>query len=183
MNRESKKKSVDFMKSSIFNSGTFFIFSNLGLSVDEFFALRKKIREAGGQCFVAKNKLAKIALRDLEVNDQVIDSLKGPTALVSAKTVDDSDSGDDISARSVSIAKILVDFCKDVGDKAEIICGAMSGNFVNEKSVVSFASLPSYDTLRATLLNTLTSPGAKLLTLLNEPSTGLVRALKAKSEG
>ena len=51
-----------------------------GITVNEETELRKKVREAGAEYLVAKNRLFKIALKEAGVEDSFDDLLEGTTA-------------------------------------------------------------------------------------------------------
>ena len=107
---------------------------NLGLSVAQSTDLRLKMRDAGAQFKVAKNRLALIALEDTHY-EPIGDLLTGPTALAT--------SGDPVAA-----AKVAVDFAK-TNDKFEIVGGAMGDTMLDVNGIKALAALPSLDELRA----------------------------------
>ena len=88
-----------------------------GLSVEEITLLRRELQKAGADYTVTKNTLAKIAMKDTAF-EVLSDSMKESTAI--AFGFDDE----------VSAAKVLAKFIKEK-KKAEVICGALDGQFVN----------------------------------------------------
>jgi len=78
--REQKEELVAQYK-DIFNRNTALIFTeNTGLSVKELEELRGRIREIGGEFYVIKNTLAKLAIADVGM-PQPEGSLDGPTSV------------------------------------------------------------------------------------------------------
>src|SRR5918998_6823101 len=110
MERSQKADLVDALKTLFSETSVVVITRNHGLSVAQSTELRLKMRDAGAQYKVAKNRLALIALEGSRYSP-IGDLLKGPTALAT--------SGDPVAA-----AKVAVDFAKTT-DRFEIVGGAM----------------------------------------------------------
>src|SRR5256885_11182975 len=110
MDRSQKADMVDELKSVFSETSVVVVTRNHGLSVAQSTDLRLKMRDAGAQYKVAKNRLALIALEDSRYKP-IADPLKGPTALAT--------SGDPVAS-----ARGAVDFAK-TNDKLEIVGGAM----------------------------------------------------------
>ena len=72
-----------------------------GITVNEETELRKKVREAGAEYLVAKNRLFKIALKEAGVEDSFDDLLEGTTAFAFGY------------ADPVAPAKLVFDLAKD----------------------------------------------------------------------
>ena len=119
---------------------------NLGLTVAQSTDLRLKMRDAGAQFKVAKNRLALIALEDTRYKP-IGDLLKGPTALAT-------------SADPVAAAKVAVDFAK-TNDKFEIVGGAMGDTVLDVNGIKALAALPSLDELRATIVGLIQAPATQ----------------------
>src|SRR4051794_41214159 len=120
--------------------------------------LRKQMRQAGGHVKVAKNRLAKLALKDTDVAS-IASLLKGPTLIAY--------SGDPVAA-----PKVAVDFAKAHGNFI-ILGGAMGQTALNPDAVKALAALPSLDELRAQLVGLVKRPAEKVAQLLNAPGTKL----------
>ena len=87
MDRSQKADLVAELKHVFTETSVVVITRNHGLSVAQSMELRLKMRDAGAQYKVAKNRLALIALEDTRYKP-IGDLLKGPTALAtSAPTV------------------------------------------------------------------------------------------------
>ena len=110
MDRSQKAESVAQLNAVFNEVGVVVITRNLGMSVAQSTALRGKVREAGATYKVAKNRLAKLAIKD--TNYEGLDEFfTGPTAIAS-------------SVDPVAAAKAVVDFAKTT-DKIEIVGGSM----------------------------------------------------------
>ena len=127
---------------------------------------RKRVKEAGGSVKVAKNKLAKIALKDTDVAG-ISDLLTGPTILAYSK--------DPIAA-----AKAAVAYAK-TNDKLVIVGGAMGKTVLDVNGVKALAELPSLDELRAKLIGLLNAPATKIARTVKEPGAKLARVIQAKA--
>ena len=110
MDRSQKADLVAELKNVFTETSVVVITRNLGLSVAQSTDLRLKMRDAGAQFKVAKNRLAKIALEGTQYGS-ISDMLTGPTAL--ATSID-----------PVAAAKVAVEFAK-TNDRLEIVGGAM----------------------------------------------------------
>ena len=79
MDRSQKTEAVAQL-TNVFNEvGVVVVTRNLGLTVDQSTDLRNKMREAGASYKVAKNRLAKLALKDTDYVG-IDEYLTGPTA-------------------------------------------------------------------------------------------------------
>src|SRR3954467_2322554 len=164
MDRSQKTDLVDELKQVFTETSVVVITRNHGLSVAQSTDLRLKMRDAGAQYKVAKNKLALIALEDTR-SKPIDDLLKGPTAL--ATSVD-----------PVAAAKVAVDFAKTT-DKFEIVGGAMGDTVLDVNGIKALAELPSLDQLRATLVGLIHAPARKHARSANEPGAQLARVFGA----
>ena len=164
MDRSQKAESVASLNAVFNESGVVVVTRNLGLSVAQSTDLRAKMRDAGGTYKVAKNRLAKLALKDTDYAG-IEEYLTGPTAL--AYSVD-----------PVAAAKAVVDFAK-TNDKLEIVGGAMGSTVLNEAGVRALATMPSLDELRAKIVGLVNAPATKVATLVNAPASKLARVFGA----
>ncbi|MFO1254937.1 MAG: 50S ribosomal protein L10 [Sphingomonadaceae bacterium] len=164
MDRSQKAESVASLNAVFNEVGVVVITRNLGLSVAQSTALRGKIRDAGASYKVAKNRLAKLAIKDTDYAG-IGDMLTGPTAI--AASVD-----------PVAAAKAVVDFAK-TNDKIEIVGGSMGSQVLNAEGVKALASMPSLDELRATLIGLVQAPATKIAQLSTAPAAKLARVFGA----
>ena len=164
MDRSQKADLVAELKSVLSETSVVVITRNLGLTVAQSTDLRLKMRDAGAQFKVAKNRLALIAL-DGSRYQPIGDLLKGPTALAT--------SGDPVAA-----AKVAVHFAK-TNDKLEIVGGAMGDTVLDANGIMALAALPSLDQLRATIVGLIQAPASKIARTINEPGAQLARVFGA----
>jgi large subunit ribosomal protein L10 len=164
MDRSQKTEAVAQLNSVFNEVGVVVVTRNLGLSAAQSTDLRSKIGEAGASYKVAKNRLAKIALKDTPY-EGLEEYLSGPTAL--AWSVD-----------PVAAAKAAVDFAK-TNDKLEIVGGSMGGQLLDEAGIKALASMPSLDELRAKLIGLVNAPATKIAQVVNAPAAKLARVFGA----
>ena len=164
MDRSQKADLVAELKQVFSETSVVVVTRNLGLTVAQSTDLRLKMRDAGAQFKVAKNRLALIALEDTRYKP-IGDLLRGPTALAT--------SGDPVAA-----AKVAVDFAKTT-DKLEIVGGAMGATALNVEGVKALATLPSLDELRAKIVGLVQAPAQKLASITQAPAGQLARVFGA----
>ena len=164
MDRSQKADLVAELKNVFTETSVVVITRNLGLSVAQSTDLRLKMRDAGAQFKVAKNRLALIAL-DGSRYQPIGDLLKGPTALAT-------------STDPVAAAKVAVDFAK-TNDKFEIVGGAMGDTVLDVDGIKALAALPSLDELRAKIVGLIQAPASKIARTVNEPGAQLARVFAA----
>ena len=164
MDRSQKADLVAELKQVFAETSVVVITRNLGLSVAQSTDLRLRMRDAGAQFKVAKNRLALIAL-DGTRYQPIGELLKGPTAL--ATSID-----------PVAAAKVAVDFAKTT-DKFEVLGGAMGDTVLDVNGIKALAELPSLDELRGTLIGLLQAPASKIARTINEPGAMLARVFGA----
>jgi large subunit ribosomal protein L10 len=167
MDRSQKAESVASLNAVFNEVGVVIIARNLGLTVAQSTALRGKIRDAGASYKVAKNRLAKLAIKDTDYAG-IGDLFTGPTAI--ATSVD-----------PVAAAKAVVDFAK-TNDKLEIVGGSMGSLVLNAEGVKALAALPSLDQLRGTIIGLVQAPATKLAQLVTAPAAKLARVFGAYAE-
>ncbi|HAL89057.1 MAG TPA: 50S ribosomal protein L10 [Erythrobacter sp.] len=164
MDRSQKADAVAQLSEVFAQSGVVVVTRNLGLTVDQSTELRTKMREAGATYKVAKNRLAKLALKDTDYTG-LDEFLTGPTAL-------------GYSEDPVAAAKAVVEFAKTT-DKIEILGGSMGAQKLDEAGVRALASLPSLDELRGTIVGLVNAPATKVAQVVNAPAAKLARVFGA----
>ncbi len=160
MDRSQKADSVAQLNAVFNEAGVVVVTRNLGLSVEQSTALRTKMREAGASYKVAKNRLAKLALKDTDYTG-IDEYLNGPTALA-------------YSEDPVTAAKVAVEFAK-TNDRLEIVGGSMGATVLDEAGIRALASMPSLDQLRGTIVGLVNAPATKIARVVNEPASKLAR--------
>jgi large subunit ribosomal protein L10 len=164
VDRAAKQESITEL-SGVFKASNVVVVAHYsGLTVAQMQTLRKQMKVAGAQVKVAKNRLAKIALKD---TDAAIISplLKGPTVLAY--------SGDPVAA-----PKVAVDFAK-TNEKFVILGGSMGKTALDLNGIKALASLPSLDELRAKIVGLLVAPATKIAQLANAPAAKVARVVQA----
>ena len=164
MNRTEKAESVASLKEVFKASKVVVVAHYSGLTVAQMQTLRKQMKAAGGKVKVAKNRLAKIALKDTDVAS-ISDLLKGPTVLAY--------SGDPVAA-----PKVASDFAK-ANEQFVILGGAMGKTALDPNAVKALASLPSLDELRAKIVGLIQAPATKIAQLTNAPAAKVARVIQA----
>jgi len=135
-----------------------------GLTVAESTELRRRMRQAGAQYKVTKNRLARLALDGSKFTD-LAPLLKGPTGMASSKD-------------PVAAAKVAVEFAK-TNEKMEIVGGVLDGKLLDADGVKALATLPSLDELRARLVGMLQTPATRIAVVLQAPASQVARVLGA----
>jgi len=164
MDRSQKTDAVAQLNAVLNEVGVVVVTRNLGMSVAQSTDLRNKMREAGASYKVAKNRLAKLALKDTDYVG-LEEFLTGPTALA-------------WSEDPVAAAKAAVDFAKS-NDKLEIVGGSMGTQVLDEAGVRALASMPSLDELRGTIVGLINAPATKIAQVVNAPAAKLARVFGA----
>ena len=111
VDRAAKAESITELSGVFKTSNVVVVAHYAGLTVAQMQTLRMQMKQAGGHVKVAKNRLAKIALKDTDVAS-IASLLKGPTVLAY--------SGDPVAA-----PKVAVDFAK--ANEAFVILGGSMG--------------------------------------------------------
>ncbi len=164
MDRSQKADLVTELKQVFTETSVVVVTRNLGLTVAQSTDLRLKMRDAGAQFKVTKNRLALIALEGSKYSP-IGDLLTGPTAL--ATSID-----------PVAAAKVAVEFAK-TNDRFEIVGGAMGDTILDVNGIKALAALPSLDQLRATIIGLVQAPATKIARTVSEPGAQLARVFGA----
>jgi len=164
MDRSQKAESVAALNAVFNEVGVVVVTRNLGLSVGQSTALRTKMRDAGASYKVAKNRLARLALKDTQY-EGLEEYLTGPTALA-------------WSTDPIAAAKAAVEFAK-TNDKLEIVGGAMGNTQLDAAGIKALASMPSLDELRGRIVGLVNAPATKVAQLVNAPAAKLARVFGA----
>ncbi len=163
MARPEKEAVVNELVEKLTGSKSIVITDYKGLNVAEITELRQKLREAGVEYKVAKNTLARIAVKKADIED-VNQFLVGPTAM--AFGIEDA----------VSPAKVLVDFAKD-HKNLEIKGGALNGQIISLDKVKSLADIPPREVLLSQVFAGMKAPINGLVNVLQGNMRGLVMVL------
>jgi large subunit ribosomal protein L10 len=140
---------------------------NSGLTVAEVTELRRRMRAAGANFKVAKNRLATLALDGTRF-DGIAPLLKGPTALAWAKD-------------PVAVAKVAVEFAR-TNDKFVVLGGALGTQMLDASGVKALSELPSLEALRAGLVGMIQTPATRIAGILSAPGGQIARVLAAYAD-
>ena len=164
MDRIEKEKTVASLNEVFSSTAAVVVTQTTGLTVAQLTDLRRKMREAGANFKVAKNRLTKLAIRGTPY-ESLSDFLTGPTAIAYS---------DDV----VAPARVAAKFAK-VNDRFVIIGGAMGQTVLDVGGVEALAELPSLDELRGKIVGLLQAPATKVAGVLQAPAGQLARVFGA----
>jgi large subunit ribosomal protein L10 len=139
-----------------------------GVNSKDLTSFREDIRSKGGEVFVSKNTLLKIALKGMEGDEKASDSLAGQTVAVVA--YDDP----------ISTIKAFFDFAKKV-ENLKAKGGFFESKFVDEKGLIEISKLPSKEELIGRLIGSMNSPVYKFVNTLNQSKSKIVYVLSSIS--
>jgi large subunit ribosomal protein L10 len=162
--RAAKQESIAELSGVFKTSNVVVVAHYSGLTVAQMQILRKQMKLAGAQVKVAKNRLAKIALKDTDAAS-IAPLLKGPTVLAY--------SGDPVAA-----PKVAVDFAK-TNEQFVILGGSMGKTALDMDGIKALAALPSLDELRAKIVGLVQAPATKIAQLVNAPAAKVARVVQA----
>jgi large subunit ribosomal protein L10 len=135
-----------------------------GLSVEKITQLRRAFRKSGSRFVVAKNTLAKRAIKGSAL-EPLSEHFRGPTGI--AYSVQDP----------VAPAKVLADFGKE-NEGFRIKIAFVQGSVLSQKDVGAIASLPSKEVLVAQAIGIVQSPLRGIVICVNGVMASLVTALE-----
>lgn len=167
MNRTQKQALINETNAKFKEAGIALVVHNKGLTVAEMNVLRAKMREAGAEFKVTKNRLAKIATKDTAY-ENIADMLKGPAAVATAKD-------------PVAVAKGIVEFAK-TNEKLVIVGGAYGAQKLDVKAIEQLSKLPSLNELRAKIVGMLKTPATRIACVLQAPGGQVARVISAHSK-
>lgn len=136
-----------------------------GLTVAESNELRRRLRAARGELRVAKNTLIRRAVRETSFAP-LAERLGGPVGVVLA--YDDP----------IGVAKAVASF-KEAADKLKLRGGVLDGKALDAEQAQALATMPPREVLMAQLLGLIQAPAGRLVRLLSEPGSALVRVIDA----
>jgi large subunit ribosomal protein L10 len=152
-NKDQKKKELEDLKKALQENKNIFVTSYEKLRVSQDFALRKTIRDAGGNYRVVKNNLVSKASEDTPTSE-LLGNLKGMTSLAFT------------SSDPVALAKALTKYAKD-NAAFTFKAGMVEGRVVDVKAINDLAALPRKEELYAKLLYLVNAAATRLVTSVN----------------
>ena len=150
-----KYELVDALKEKLSRTKAVFVAEYRGMTVAQSTALRKKVREAGGELKISKNTLLRIAMKEAGLAELPEEMTKGPN--IYALCYDDP----------VAVAKVLKEYANDKTQKAFILKGGLlESQQLNLAQLMALAELPSKEVLRGQVVRTIAAPLSGLVNVL-----------------
>ncbi|MEQ8296419.1 MAG: 50S ribosomal protein L10 [Nitratireductor sp.] len=167
MDRAEKRELVTELNGVFASAGTVVVAHYAGITVAQMNDLRTKMREAGGTVKVAKNRLAKIALKGTP-SESMQDLFNGQTLIA-------------YSDDPIVAPKVASDFAKG-NDNLVILGGAMGTTNLDANAVKALATLPSLDELRAKLVGMISTPATRIAQVVSAPAAQVARVVGAYAQ-
>lgn len=160
-------QTVEDLKQSIKNAKSILIADYSGLDSSAQTDLRAKIKDAGGEFSVTKNRLFQLAITDalVEGKEAMDEVLNGPNAFLFS--YDDA----------VSALKTIFEFAKE-NEALEIKLGFMDGRVLSLEETKALSELPSKPELISQLISRIQSPAYGLVSVIGGPTRVLVNVLE-----
>jgi large subunit ribosomal protein L10 len=165
--RAEKRELITSLQASLATAGSIVVAQNAGLTVADMETLRKQMKSAGGQVKVAKNRLAKLALKDTD-NADISALFTGPTVIA--------------YAQDPMVAPKIASAFADKNQKFVVLGGAMGKTELDANSVKALATMPSLDQLRAMLAGMLKQPATRIASVVQAPGAQIARVLSAYAD-
>lgn len=167
MDRAQKENVVEELGQIFESSGVVVVAHYEGMTVAEMQDYRARMREAGGFVRVAKNRLAKIALKGTDI-EAMAEHMTGMTVL-------------SYSEDPVAAAKVAVDYAKD-NEKLSILGGAMGGEALDQAGVVAVSKLPSREELLSQIAGCIGAPASNIAGAIGAPASNIASILSTIEE-
>ena len=149
-----KEISENRIKSKINESDAFFVVKYSGLSSPDMSSLRQTLKGANVSMFVAKNSVARRALKEVGLED-LCKKIEGPSGFIFVKD------------EPVGASKLLWDFAKN-HEALKLEGGRFKEKLLEKSDIETLAKLPSKEVLRAKLVMTLNAPISGFVIVLNQ---------------
>lgn len=167
MNRTEKEQFVADLRADLLEAKSVILASHVGIEVNDVNRLRSEFRKKGVTYRVVKNTLARLAIRDTEMEGLTAHFI-GPIAIAYSKE------------DAVAPAKVMKDFAKGE-DKFEMRAGYLDGDVFDVTGVKRLADLPSKEELQAKFLGMLQAVPSKFVRTLNAAPKKFLMVLSAKA--
>lgn len=166
--RPEKVAVVEEVKERMNSSSAALLTEYRGLTVADMQALRRSLREAGGDYTIYKNSLVRFAARDLEL--EIEDLLIGPTAIA---FVPSDGPGD-----PVPVAKVLKDFSRT---NAHLVVkgGVLGDKILSAEDARALADVAPREVLLAQIAGAIAAPMQQFAGLLNALPQKFAYAMQA----
>lgn len=167
MDRAKKEAVVEELGRIFSDSGVVVVAHYEGLSVAEMTDFRLRMKNAGGAVRVAKNKLARIALKGTP-SETMGNLLTGMTVFA-------------YSEDPVAAAKVVEAYAKD-NKKLVVLGGTMGETPLDEAGVKAVASMPSREELISSIVASIGAPAANLAATIGAPAANIAAILTTLEE-
>jgi large subunit ribosomal protein L10 len=164
VDRSEKQQLIASLNTAFQDANLVLVTRQVGLTVAEITALRRRVRDAGAVFRVTKNRLTRLALEGTPY-EGLSSLFVGPTAVA-------------YSSDPVAVAKAVVEFAAK-NEKLSIVGGAFGTQALDETGIKALAALPSLDELRAKIIGVVNAPATKLVGILQAPGGQLARVMQA----
>jgi large subunit ribosomal protein L10 len=164
-----KQEIVSELKELLSDAQLTFVIDYKGLSVAEITDLRRRLREKGGVCRIAKNTLMRIAVEGDDNWQPMQEFLKDSSAFLVIK--------EDVSGA----VKVYKEFQK-ASKKTELRGGVMEGRALTKEQIEAIGDLPSKEQLYAQIAGALNALATKIAVGIKEVPTSIARGVQAVSE-
>jgi len=156
----SENRIKDYLK----ESKSVFIISYSKLSSPDMTTLRQALKDVNAKVFVAKNSIARRALKESGL-EPAVKLVEGPCGLVFIKD------------EPVAVSKTLCNFSKD-HENLKLAGGYLQDKVLEGKDIQALSKLPSKEVLRAQVVMTLKSPITGVVMVLKGNLRKLVYCLQ-----
>lgn len=136
-----------------------------GCTVEQMTIFRENCRAKGVVCRVVKNRLARIAADNIDL-EVIKEHLTGPTAILFGLE------------SQVDAAKVIVDF-QEENEQLEIKGGILDGVFLEVSEVIALSKILGMDELIAKMMGSINSPASGLVGTINGVAGNLCRVIDA----
>ncbi len=163
--RPKKVATVEELRERFDSSSAVLLTEYRGLKVSELEALRRRMRESGGEYKIFKNTFVRFVANDKGLTD-LIPLLEGPTGIAFVKN------------DAAGVAKAIREFSRE--HPLLVIKGGVLGeNLLDAKEVTALAELPSRDVLLSKFAGALAAPMQQFAGLLKAVPQSFAYALSA----
>ncbi|NOR62079.1 MAG: 50S ribosomal protein L10 [Rhodobacteraceae bacterium] len=167
MDRAQKEAVIGELGQIFTDSGVVVVSRYTGLTVAEMTDYRLRMTEAGGVVRVAKNRLAKIALKDTQC-ESIGDLLSGMVVFA-------------YSEDPVAAAKATQAFAKD-NEKLVVLGGSMGDTILDAAGVKAVAAMPSREEVLASIAACLGAPASDIAGAIGAPASNIAGILSTIEE-
>lgn len=147
-----KETTESRIKNDLKVASSVFVITHSKLASPDLSSLRQTLKGAGATVFVAKNSVARRALKDSGL-EGLVSLIQGPCGLVFIKE------------EPVNASRVLCNFIKE-HEQLKLEGGFLKDKILDKKDIESIARLPSKDILRAQVVMTLNSPISGLVMVM-----------------